>query len=441
MLSKAGVLLATLLVFLSSTAQMPSGYWEGQITYQGRSWRIAAEFVQDSINNQCAFFDFIEVGGYKRTFTCSQSGGRTHFERQQPGGRVPLIFESRIAADIIEGTFSGIGIKGASFQLKPARKFVFSSEDVLFQNDSVQLSGSLLIPAGEGPFEAVVITHGSGPDTRDLYYGIARQFLMENIAVLIYDKRGNGRSTGGDYQLAGFTDLAKDALAGLHKLKGHPRIHPGRIGVFGHSQGGWVAPTAAGISADVAFVIVSAASGVNATEQSVFHRANLMRKEGLDENVIAKASHLRKTLNAATALCAVDSQKAKELIASIAEELRVASKEPWFESSALPAIPFPGCPGKSVMELLFREPSEIWSKVKVPVYAVWGQYDDVVPVAKYEIIENALKKAGNRNVTIRIANDTDHSFLARTASGEWDFPRESKGYFSKMAVWIKNLYL
>lgn len=420
---------------------MPSGYWEGEITHEGKSWRIAAEFVQDSINNQCAFFDFIEVGGYKRSFTCSQSGGRTRFERQQPGGREPLIFESRIAAEIIEGTFSGIGIKGASFQLKPAIKFVFSSEDVLFQNDTAQLSGSLLIPAGEGPFEAVVITHGSGPDTRDLYYGIARQFLLENIAVLIYDKRGTGRSTGGDYQLAGFTDLAGDALAGLRKLKSHPRINPGRIGVFGHSQGGWVAPTAAAMSADVAFVIVSAASGVNATEQSVYHRANLMRKQGFDENVIAKASNLRKRLNAATALCAVDSQKAKALIASVAEELRVAAKEPWFESSALPAIPYPGCPDKSVMELLFREPTEIWSKVKVPVYAVWGQYDDVVPVAKHDIIENALKKAGNRNVTIRIANDTDHSFLARTASGEWDFPRESKGYFSKMAVWIKNLYL
>lgn len=432
--------ISTLVIIAPCLGKPVSGYWEGRITHSGQHWQIAVEFDSVISGTPGAFVDFIEVGGYRRQFTLLQRGDSIFFSRQQPNGRPPLIFHGRIARSAITGSFEGIGIKGASFTLTPARKPAFREEAVVFYNDTVKLSGTLLTPAGKGPFAAVVITHGSGPDTREPYYGIAMSFVKKGVAALIYDKRGVGQSTGGNYAAAGISDLARDALAGLRYLAARPQVHPKRIGVFGHSQGGWIAPMAAALSADAAFVITSAASAVNAAEQSVYHRANVMRREGFDEAAVEKAAAIRTRLNEATKRCLTDTAQAMQSIALSAAEITGVVKEPWFEASALPEIPYPGCPTAAVLELLFKEPAAIWQNVRVPVYAVWGKQDFIVPVEKISVISDALEQAGNNRVTIKVIPATDHSVLVIRNDGAWDFPRESPGYFSDMAAWVLRLF-
>lgn len=434
------LLLILLPVFCA--AKPIKGYWEGYITHQQQRWLIAAEFETGPRNESVAYVDFIEVGGYRRLFSLTQKNNSIRFQRPQPDGRPSLIFEGTATADSITGTFEGLGIKGAAFTLRPAAKAkaAYTIEEVSFNNDTVKLSGTLFTPSGKGPYPAVVITHGSGPDTRDRYYGIAVHFVKNGVAALIYDKRGNGKSTGGDYTEAGFTDLAKDALAGLALLKTKKQINSRQIGVFGHSQGGWIAPMAATLSQDVAFVITSAASAINATEQSVYHRAGVMRQEGFDEAAIQKAAGLRERLNAATKLCFTDTAKAREEVIKSSIEIAAVKNEPWFAASALPQrISDPGCPTSSVMELLYKQPEEIWEKVKVPVYAVWGDKDFVVPVDKISIITDALKRAGNKNVTTKVIPDVDHSLLVTRSDKTWDFPREPANYFTDMALWVRKV--
>lgn len=67
-------------------------------------------------------------------------------------------------------------------------------EDVGFTSHGAVLSGSIAWPAEAPPVAAVVFVHGSGPQARDL--GLARRFAQHGIAVLVYDKRGVGRSGG-----------------------------------------------------------------------------------------------------------------------------------------------------------------------------------------------------------------------------------------------------
>ena len=430
-----------ILLFMSAscTARPLTGYWEGYIEHLQKQWFIALEFEQGKGIEIKAFVDFIEIGGYRRLFTFTQTNNSLHLERQQPNGRPPLIFNGRLSGDSITGSFDGIGIKAARFTVKPAVKPLFETKEVVFSNGDVRLSGTLLSPVGKSTYPAVVFTHGSGAETRTPYYGMAMRFIQKGVAALVYDKRGTGQSTG-SYEEAGFTELAQDALAGVALLKKEKQINPQQIGVFGHSQGGWIAPLASVLSADVAFIITSAASAVSAVEQSVYHRMNVMRQEGFDETVIKKAAGIRQRLNAATKLCYTDSVQAIEIMQKSVKEIAAVKSEPWFAASALPENLDPGCPTISQMELLFREPSEIWEKVKVPVYAVWGKKDIVVPVEKISVITDALKRAGNNRIFTKVIPDTDHTFLITKENDEWDFPRDSPGYFTDMADWVNHIF-
>jgi len=144
-------------------------------------------------------------------------------------------------------------------------------ETVTLQNGDVTLAGTLDLPAGEGPFPAIVTIHGSPPLTRNDIYNlrISHFFVQHGYAVLRYDKRGAGESTGKYPDVgvetgeAALNDLADDALAGVEFLRNHDLIDSDMIGLAGHSQAGWIIPLAASKLPDVAFMIIS--SGPSST--------------------------------------------------------------------------------------------------------------------------------------------------------------------------------
>jgi dipeptidyl aminopeptidase/acylaminoacyl peptidase len=165
-----------------------------------------------------------------------------------------------IAIVILIAGFSGCG---GGFEVPVIEVTGPIAKTITFQNGDVTLAGTLDLPAGEGPFPAIVTTHGSPPLTRNDIYNlyVSHFFVQHGFAVLRYDKRGAGESTGTYPEIGIETSevnieiLADDALAGVKFLKNHDRIDPNMIGVSGFSQGGWIAPHAASKSPDVAFVI------------------------------------------------------------------------------------------------------------------------------------------------------------------------------------------
>src|SRR5262245_56982969 len=115
-----------------------------------------------------------------------------------------------------------------------------------FENGDVRLAFTLDLPTGHGPFPAVVLGHGSGKTTRDQLIWAARHLTSLGFAVLRFDKRGVGESTG-TYVFVGtkdspwvFPQLASDVAAGIRFLRSRPEIDPKRIGLFGTSQAGWI---------------------------------------------------------------------------------------------------------------------------------------------------------------------------------------------------------
>ncbi|MCX6466256.1 MAG: alpha/beta hydrolase, partial [Pseudonocardiales bacterium] len=143
--------------------------------------------------------------------------------------------------------------------------------EVAVPHGDVVLAGTLTLPGGPGPHPAAVLVTGRGPHDRDETLGPHRPFRLladtlarAGVAVLRTDDRGVGGSTG---SLAGATydDLVGDTLAAVALLRSRPDVDPERVGLIGHSEGGWLAPLAA-VRGPVAFVVSIAGPAVPGTD-------------------------------------------------------------------------------------------------------------------------------------------------------------------------------
>jgi hypothetical protein len=189
--------------------------------------------------------------------------------------------------------------EGNARSLNGIRVSTHRNEEVVFRNGDVTLHGTLTLPqtAGPqtaGPHPAIVLLQEAGPRSRP--FGIwPYRFARYGIAMLTFDKRGSGASTG-DWQTATFDDLAGDALAAVHLLRSRSDIDPTRIGLWGNSNSGWTVPLDASQSKDVAFVISRVGSSLPPTENVLYEIENQMRWEKFSEAEIRQAVALRRLL-------------------------------------------------------------------------------------------------------------------------------------------------
>ena len=131
-----------------------------------------------------------------------------------------------------------------------------------FTSGDVRLAYTLDLPAGTGPFPAVVVGHGSGRVTRQQMAWFADRWTAQGFATLRFDKRGVGESSGAYSEVPAATSttliplLASDIAAAVRFLRTRPEIDSRRIGLAGVSQAGWILPHAARELGGAAFVVL-----------------------------------------------------------------------------------------------------------------------------------------------------------------------------------------
>src|SRR5260370_15547278 len=147
-------------------------------------------------------------------------------------------------------------------QQNPVQPYSYREEEVSYENkaQNVTLAATLTIPQGKGPFPAVLLITGSGPQDRDESLMGHKPFLVladyltrKGIAVLRADDRGVGKSTG-SFATATTADFATDVEAGVAYLKTLPEVDSRKTGLIGHSEGGIIAPMVAARNPGVAFI-------------------------------------------------------------------------------------------------------------------------------------------------------------------------------------------
>ena len=169
--------------------------------------------------------------------------------------------------------------------------FWMKKQPLRIQGDGVVLDAVLALPRWKrAPFPAAVIIHGSAPQGKRDLWGYARMLVPKGLAVLLYDKRGVGASSGRHKQVEVsdseilLGQLAGDALAAVDSLSRHAAVDGRRIGLIGASQAGWIMPLAASRSSRVAYIAGISAPAVTYGQEMYYSRLT-GDDPGLDEEL------------------------------------------------------------------------------------------------------------------------------------------------------------
>jgi pimeloyl-ACP methyl ester carboxylesterase len=293
----------------------------------------------------------------------------------------------------------------------PKPPFPYRAENVSYENKAagVKLAGTLTIPAGVGPFPAVILLTGSGAQDRDESLLGHKPFLVladylnrRGIAVLRVDDRGVGGSTGSVMNSTS-EDFAGDALAGVAFLKGRKEIDPRKIGLSGHSEGGIIAPIAAARSGDVAFIVLMAGTGLPGTDVMLAQARLILKANGASESELKSQERLQTVLfrimdenKDEKSVRSKVSAALKEFLAALPEPDRKALGD---SDSALSETTIGQINSPWFRSFLHLDPRPVLQKVHCPVLAINGEKDlQVPPKENLAEIAKALKAGGNGHV-------------------------------------------
>ncbi len=439
-----------------------AGYWFGTLQVNVFTLRLGLE-VTEKDGKSTAILDSIDQNAKIPVSSIVATAEGVTFECAAIAGK----FEGKYSADGsgLVGTWSqGGGTIPLTFtrQAKPfaldrpqepKKPYPYLAEEVTFPSGKdVLLAGTLTLPKGKGPFPAVVLMTGSGPQDRDEallghkpFLVLADHLTRAGIAVLRYDDRGIGKSTG-NYGAATHFDFAADGRAAFRYLKTRAEIDQKHVGLLGHSEGSVYAPYIAKDEKDVDFVVFLAGVGVPVKDLLFQQSVDIIEASGIDYQMSAEdiadteaiftrlgekkldadtATFVRARMNASL-MRYPDSLKKAMGLDERGIEMRVSMlMTPWF------------------VELLGYDAGKELRNIHVPVLALFGSKDtQVAPVPNIAGMKAAFDAAGNRDVTFQTFGGLNHLFQhAKTgAPGEYGSITEtmSPEVLAAVAKWIRG---
>lgn len=307
-----------------------------------------------------------------------------------------------------------------------------SEETVRFRAGDLEFEGTLRVPLSAAPSPLLIVYHAANGGSSDFpFYDHLKKDVPESgVATFIFDRRGSGNA--GDFNSASFEDLAKDGLAAIETLASDPRIDHDRIGAYGISQGGWIAPIAAILSDDIDFVVSVSGPGVTPARQMDYGAEYHLREAGYGDDVVTAALALRAQVN--------DYYRDGGERERLQGEIDRASDEPWFEFAFLPRggqLPEDPAASKWRIEMDF-DPTANLKALKVPMLAVFGGNDRWVPVEESVAAMRATAPPGG--VTFYVSEKSGH--LLSTAAEPPNYNGErgvDPAYVKAMVDWIESL--
>lgn len=331
-----------------------------------------------------------------------------------------------------------------------------TSEEVSFESGDLTLVGTLTLPAGEGPFPAIVTIAGSGPQNRDSeilgvpgyrpFAQLAAGLTEQGVAVLRFDERGVGASEG-DNQVATSADLAGDVEAAVDFLRARDDVDPVRIGLLGHSEGGMIAAMIAARDPDIGFVIALAPPVADALEGLVLQERSLLEAAGAPAEIVAEqVAMTRRSLELTraedwSALEALLRDTVERQLAAMPEAQRAELGDPALvaEVVAQTMVLFRGW----MHYFLSHDAQADWRRVAVPALVVFGGRDVQVDAAFHRAaLEDAVSAAAtDADVTIALLPDANHLFQRATTGGVAEYaqlaPELSNGLLEAVEDWVR----
>ena len=240
-------------------------------------------------------------------------------------------------------------------------------EQVRFQNEGKNtLGGTLYKPESAAEYPTVIVAHASQSGARDwsIYQHLAETLTQFGIAVLVFDRRGEGQSTGNSHNTS-FEDLTADLLSAKDTLKARQDVK--QIGLWGMSQGGWLAPFAATLSEDIAFLILVSGATITPAEQMIYSATFALKENGFTDAEIDEMCALRRLYD--------DYYRNKASRAATQKRFKEAGSRAWFPFSYMSTDLPEEVETTKWHKTLDFDPGILIDHVEVPTLLVYGEID------------------------------------------------------------------
>jgi pimeloyl-ACP methyl ester carboxylesterase len=401
-----------------------TGHWNGRLKVQGTQLRLVFNITKID-NVVSATMDSPDQGvkGIPTTTT-----GFENATLKITIANAKIEYEGTLGKDnIIVGTFKQ---GGQSFPMnlskeiiekeklvrpqEPIKPYSYYSEDITFENKKagIHLAGTLTLPKKDGVFPAVILISGSGPQNRDEEllghkpFLVLSDFLTKNgIAVLRFDDRGTGKSTG-YFKGATTFDFAKDVEYAIEYLQKRKEINKNKIGLIGHSEGGIIAPIIASENENIDFIVLMAGAALRGDKLLLLQKYKIETQMGIHKQLVENNQQIF--------------AGAYEIILNqrIENELVSDTLSKYFTSKYGTALPdkqktalINQLSSPWMLNFIRLDPIVYLSKVNCPVLAINGSMDLQVPSKEnLEIIEDNFRKNKNTSVKVKELKNLNHLF-------------------------------
>lgn len=331
------------------------------------------------------------------------------------------------------GIVSGISVRTASSGEHAASRVPMVEKAVRFESETASLAGTLIVPAAHGARPAIALLHGSGPLTRHSFGPYPYFFASLGFAVLVYDKRGTGDSTGTRVDASTGramapekypTGILADAVAAFRFLSGRSEVDPTRIGFWGSSEGGMLTTQAAAEIPQAAFAINSSGFMGPLWQTTLYQAEAYPRRAGASAADIAEYVALTQHWldvartgdgwNEFVARREAMRNKNPRALFWSSNEFESVDEMRWYWDHVLSFNPLPAL-----------------ARVKAPVLGVFGEVDVSTesPIAA-ENLRRTLTAAGNPDVTVEIFAGANHSLNVASGAGM------APGVFETLRSWL-----
>lgn len=425
-----------------------AGNWYGAIEVPGGKLRVAFRISSEG-GALKAVMDSLDQGAKDIPVSKVElKDGRAIIEVAVIGG----VFEGRLGAkgDSLDGEWRQSGqrlrlklqrvkdVPSAHRPQTPKGPFPYEAREVAFHHspgvpgsaasgegtkEQVTLKGTLTLPrsASKSRWPAAILISGSGPQDRDEtlmehkpFAVIADSLTRAGVAVLRFDDRGVGASTGRPFPWATSADNAEDVRAAVQFLRGCPEVDANRIGLIGHSEGGLIGPMVAAEDSRIAFVVLLAGPGVAGSEILKLQTSLILRANGAPEATIQRVREQQEAIfpiltgpgsmerRSAEALTAL-----RKLFDALPEAERAAVKDPETQiKNSLAGLTHPW------MDYFLRyDPKPALRKLRCPVLVVNGSKDLQVDTQQnVPAITAAVLEGGNSQLSVEVLPGLNHLF-------------------------------
>jgi len=304
-----------------------------------------------------------------------------------------------------------------------------ADEEVSISRGKFDLAATILKPDGPGPFPGIVMLPGSGPHTRAFSRTFAEQFAEAGLAVISYDKRGNGES-GGNWVTSSLEDLAADGLAAMQQLAAQPEVDARRIGLWAPSQGAWVASVMHTMTPDIAFLVVMSGGGVTPRTSETYSYHQALERIGASADGTARAEAM---LDAYFTWLATGEERE-----ALVEMIEADEDEPWYQALQLGQVLPSDKNRPNWAWVATYDPLPAIETMRFPVLLLFGEDDAQQPTSQATARwAEGLENAGNEHWRIEVFEGADHMIRVGDPAAGHDRPL-APGLLELITGWLRQ---